>query len=1052
MKRIAMAVTVLVSLFAGSLSVMLAAWTSAAAAPPYAQSKLVTALAWDSAVVRIGDGTTGDNWPVTWADDDQIYASYGDGDGFSNRSPKLSLGFATLSGNPPGLTGQDFSSNIDTPEGQGPNGIKASGMLMVDGTLYMFVRNYKPDGSSDYTNSRLAWSTDHGRNWSWANWAFADTFGAPDFIQFGKNYAGARDGYVYLVSQANDSAYGWSPDVVLARVPKDRVSDRAAYEFFAGTDGSGAPQWSTDIARRKPAFSDPNGVQRIGMSYNAGLHRYVLTSAHQTGDGATHTPALGVFEAPEPWGPWGVVYYNDNFSGGYAFHHKFPTKWMSADGRSMWLLYSGSNTGASCNCVTLRKATLTLNGAPPPAATQPPAATAIPTSGIPTQGGTPPASGASGLRGDYFSDPNLTNLAFSRIDPNVDFNWRTAAAGPGLGIDNFSARWTGQVIPRFSETHTFFTRSDDGTRLWVNGKLLIDDWNKHGATERQGTIALEVGKPVDIKLEYFEFNVDATVQLSWSSPSQPKVIIPQSQLVPAGGSNQSPPTPQPTNAPPTATAQPTATNLPTTPPAPGGSSAGLTGTYFGDANFGALKLTRVDGTINFAWGNNAPAAGLPADNFSVRWSGQVIPRFSETYTFRVTADDGACLWVNGQPIIDAWGGAYGGVNSAQITLQASQPYAIKIDYREAGGGAGIKLEWSSASQKLEIVPQSQLVTASGSSHPPPAPTSVPQPTAAPPAPTNAPQPTAVPTALPAPTQAPPSNGAPKLLFGIGAEADSAIKARLTTEAPVRMLTSWYNSPNDLSWMTGWKDGLVPRAYAAGYALHLIVFTDVPETNIQTKYGTACGRPYPLSDRFLGDMQQLAQTYAGDPNGPPLYVTLFTEFQTYACTDNAWNPNAETNAYYRALKDRYMEALTVFHQHAPNAKVSLGWGGWQTRWDDPAQGAGRSMFQYFDDVMRASDFQSFQAMQSDSNVEDVRAMTRLLGAYGPVMLAHYKPDNGSASTFEQDLRAMLTDAYLADVTSAGLFAWSFMDTKNLDGSASAYQFVKDAITRYGIGPR
>jgi hypothetical protein len=200
------------------------------------------------------------------------------------------------------------------------------------------------------------------------------------------------------------------------------------------------------------------------------------------------------------------------------------------------------------------------------------------------------------------------------------------------------------------------------------------------------------------------------------------------------------------------------------------------------------------------------------------------------------------------------------------------------------------------------------------------------------------------------------------------------------------------------------------------------------------------------------MQQLAQTYAGDRNGPPLYVTLFTEFQTYACTDNAWNPNAETIAYYRALKDRYMEALAVFHQHAPNAKVSLGWGGWQTRFDNPSTGAGRSMFQYFDDVMRASDFQSFQAMQSDGNVEDVRAMTHLLGAYGPVMLAHYKPDNSSASTFEQDLRTMLTDTYLADVTTAGLFAWSFMDSKNLDGSASVYQLVKDAIGRYGIGPR
>jgi hypothetical protein len=139
------------------------------------------------------------------------------------------------------------------------------------------------------------------------------------------------------------------------------------------------------------------------------------------------------------------------------------------------------------------------------------------------------------------------------------------------------------------------------------------------------------------------------------------------------------------------------------------------------------------------------------------------------------------------------------------------------------------------------------------------------------------------------------------------------------------------------------------------------------------------------------MRQLAQTFAGTAGGPPLYVTLFTEFQTYPCKDNAFNADAQTTAYYRALKDRYMETLAIFHQLAPNARVSLGWGGWQARFDDPKTGAGRSMFAAFADVMRASDFQSFQAMQSDSNVEDVRAMVRTLGVYGPVMLAHYKPD-------------------------------------------------------------
>jgi Domain of unknown function (DUF4185) len=269
MKRIALTITILISLLTGGVSVLFVSWAGAAASPPYAPSQLITGITWDSAQLRLGDGTTGDNWPVTWADDDRLYGAYGDGDGFGNRTPKLSLGLATIAGSPPALSGQDFNTNIDTPEGQGPNGIKASGILMVDGTLYLFVRNYKPAGSSDYTNSRLAWSTDHGRTWAWASWYFADTFGAPDFVQFGRNYAGARDGYVYIVSQANDSAYGWSRDVVMARVPKGRVAERAAYEFFGGMDASGAAQWSSDIARRRPAFSDPNGVQRIGMTYNA---------------------------------------------------------------------------------------------------------------------------------------------------------------------------------------------------------------------------------------------------------------------------------------------------------------------------------------------------------------------------------------------------------------------------------------------------------------------------------------------------------------------------------------------------------------------------------------------------------------------------------------------------------------------------------------------------------------------------------------------------------------------------------------------------------------
>jgi hypothetical protein len=299
------------------------------------------------------------------------------------------------------------------------------------------------------------------------------------------------------------------------------------------------------------------------------------------------------------------------------------------------------------------------------------------------------------------------------------------------------------------------------------------------------------------------------------------------------------------------------------------------------------------------------------------------------------------------------------------------------------------------------------------------------------------------------TTAPPV--VPKLLFGLGSEASSAFTDPLTAEAPVKMLSSWYNGPGDLSWLKWWKTGVIPKAYAAGDALHVIVYSNDANATIATKYGNACGRAYPLSAGFLTDMDSLAKLFAGTAGGPPLYVTMFTEFQTYPCNGNGWSVTPEATHYYQALKDQYLAALAIFHRDAPNAKVSLGWGGWQTRWDDPATGSGRSMFSHFADVMKASDFQSFQAMQSDTNLNDIVAMTQTLGAYGKVMLAHYKPDNGSQATFDADTKTIFSDAYLQKVTALGLFAFSFMDPKNESATATTHARIVAGVKRYGTGP-
>jgi hypothetical protein len=329
---------------------------------PYPHSELIRKLTWDSAVVRIGEGDdgrngVGDNWPATWGDDGSLYVSYGDGPGFKKRGDRFfTLGFAKIKGDPPAVRADDIPSDFDTPVGWGNKGIKSSGQIMVDHVIYMFVRNYQVDG--DYRHSRLAWSKNHEKNWSWANWHFADTSGCPEFVQFGPNYAGARDDYVYVVSQANNDAYEFSPDIVMARVPKDKIAVRTAYRFYAGPGRRGMPAWSPDVRAQRPIFTDPNGTQRISLGYNKALKRYILTSSHRVGQGAQNA-SLGVFEAPEPWGPWSTIYYDDHWSGNNrTYHHKFPTKWMSPDGSTMWLLYSG--IGGNNYAFILKQATLEL--------------------------------------------------------------------------------------------------------------------------------------------------------------------------------------------------------------------------------------------------------------------------------------------------------------------------------------------------------------------------------------------------------------------------------------------------------------------------------------------------------------------------------------------------------------------------------------------------------------------------------------------------------------------------------------------------------------------
>ena len=130
---------------------------------------------------------------------------------------------------------------------------------------------------------------------------------------------------------------------------------------------------------------------------------------------------------------------------------------------------------------------------------------------------------------------------------------------------------------------------------------------------------------------------------------------------------------------------------------------GLTGDYFNGVNFNAPVKTRLDAAIHFDWGFGAPAAGVNVDQFSVRWHGKIVPRYSENYTFYLNSDNGRRLWINNTPVIDRWVDDWGVEYKGSIALQAGQSYDIKLEYFENQGAAFSRLEWSSPSQPREIV-------------------------------------------------------------------------------------------------------------------------------------------------------------------------------------------------------------------------------------------------------------------------------------------------------------------------------------------------------------
>ena len=302
----------------------------AAAIPPYPPSPAIEEMEWHEV---LNFGTDCDNWPTTWADDNHVYTEGGDGNGFGGPRGTWII---RLTGTPPNIVGQNISM-ID--DGDQWSGIKASGLLSIGGTLYMWARNADLMGHC----AKLGRSTNHGLTWTYG--PLVHELGYPTFINFGKDYAGARDQYVYTVSHDDSSAYVPSDHYVLLRIPKTQITDMTKLEWFVGLNGSGNPIWSYDKHARGPVFTHFNeGLPRCFRSsivYNAGLGRYLWWQVYPDPDvEGRFEGGISVYDAPEPWGPWTTVFFDTTWDHPPGDCGSFVPKFTSANGGTMWLANS----------------------------------------------------------------------------------------------------------------------------------------------------------------------------------------------------------------------------------------------------------------------------------------------------------------------------------------------------------------------------------------------------------------------------------------------------------------------------------------------------------------------------------------------------------------------------------------------------------------------------------------------------------------------------------------------------------------------------------------
>ena len=256
-----------------------------------------------------------------------------------------------------------------------------------------------------------------------------------------------------------------------------------------------------------------------------------------------------------------------------------------------------------------------------------------------------PAPGA-GWQGEYFANPDLHGQpALVRTDAGVNFDWGLGSPDPSIPVDHFSARWT-RPISLPAGQYRFHATADDGVRVYVDGLPIIDQWHTSAAITYNTSLSLSGGNHL-LRVDHYDNTEQARVHVWWE---------------PDDGS--------------------------ATDPAHAGA---WRGDYYNNRDFsGSPVFSRDDPAVYFDWGTSGPGGGIGGQDFSVRWTRQMIFPGGDVL-FSLKPDDGVRLWLDWAAVIDQWGGSDGKTTFTKEKNVSGGTHTVVVEYYQGDGPAKVEL-------------------------------------------------------------------------------------------------------------------------------------------------------------------------------------------------------------------------------------------------------------------------------------------------------------------------------------------------------------------------